>query len=65
MSYKTANMAWSKANGVKIALEDVQRKTKRFNKNILDYEVELHNKYARGIAVFLMFLICLTICIII
>ncbi len=57
MNYRTLNMAWSKANGVKISLEDIERRMERYEKYIVEYELELQNKYARAMAVFIMFLI--------
>jgi lipopolysaccharide export system permease protein len=51
------NLAWSKSNGIKIAAEDVLRRQKRHEQDMVQFQVELHNRYARSMAVFIMFLI--------
>lgn len=56
-NYRLLNMAWSKANGVKISVQDMERRIKRQYTNQVGIEVELNNKYARAMAVFIMFLI--------
>ncbi len=51
------NSAWSKANGIKSAVEDVVRSAERDERRLVKYQVDIYMKLAQSIAVFVMFLI--------
>lgn len=56
-SYRVLNLAWSKANGIKISAEDTQRKVERHSTEMKNQWIEYNNRYSRSLAVFAMFLI--------
>ncbi len=51
------NSAWTKANGIKSAVEDVIRSVARDERRLVKYQVDIYTKLAQSIAVFVMFLI--------
>ncbi|MFT5618928.1 MAG: lipopolysaccharide export system permease protein, partial [Arenicella sp.] len=57
ISQSVLNSAWSKANGIKGAVDDVIRSTVRDERRLVKYEVDIYMKLAQSIAVFVMFLI--------
>ena len=57
VSQRGLNLAWSKANGIRSAVDDVLKRRERDERRIADYQIDIYMKLAQSVAVFVMFLI--------